>query len=42
MYNNNNINDDNHNFSNINNDNECKLTFYIPNFKLLLRRLFCK
>lgn len=22
-------------------DNQCKLTFYLPNFKLLLKKLFC-
>ena len=22
-------------------DNQCKFTFYLPNFKLLLKKLFC-
>lgn len=47
MYNNYKINDNNiKNNNKIINDNnlnnECKFTFYIPNFKLLYKRLFCR
>ena len=45
IYNNNNIiknNNDINNTTNKNLTNECKFTFYIPNLKLLFRKLFCK